>query len=118
MQDKEKAWSEVTNPSKPGVPATKAETEKAMDREGKEREGRESKGKEGKGKESKRKSRTRREKEGSGRSKKRTTKWTNPVRQSFQTQGPKYICVLKEKDKGPGRSHQTPGRRDHATFAL
>ena len=29
LAEKEKSWSEMTNPSKPGAPATKAEKEKA-----------------------------------------------------------------------------------------
>ena len=75
QQEKEKAWTEITNP-KPGAPATKAEKEKAKkekekkekkEREREERERKERKGKEGERKEGEREEGERKEGKGEGR---------------------------------------------------
>ena len=50
MQEKEKAWREITNPSKPGAPATKAEKEQGK-QEKEKKEKKERTGEEGEGKE-------------------------------------------------------------------
>ena len=66
MLEKEKAWSEITNP-KPGAPATKAEKEKAKkekEKQEKEKKQKEKKEKEKKGKEKKEKKKKEKERKG------------------------------------------------------
>ena len=115
QQEKEKAWTEITNP-KPGTPATKAEKEKAKkEKEQKEKEKKEKEKKEKEKKEKEKKEKEKKEKERKEKEKKEKEKGDMPDKPSAPVV---HIHILvREKEEADDRiRHQVTSA--HATSIL
>ena len=105
QQEKEKAWTEITNP-KPGAPATKAEKEKAKkekEKKEKEKKEKEKKDKEKKEKEKEKKEKEKKEKERKEEEKKEKEKGDKPDKPSAPVIPDPKAKTHPHPGKGKGR---------------
>ena len=103
QQEKEKAWTEITNP-KPGAPATKAEKEKAKkEKEKKEKEKKEKDKKEKEKKEKERKEKEKKEKEKKEKEKKEKEKGDKPDKPGVPVVPDPKAKTHPRPGKGKGR---------------
>ena len=117
MQEKEKAWTEVTNPSKPGETATKAEKQKAeKEKEKQEKEKKEKDRKETDKEEKAKKDNEKKEKEKEQKEKEKKDKEDKPS--APVVPDPKAKTHPHPKGKGRGSRSESPGTGENGEEAL